>query len=193
MRAALPALGAVIAAGALAAVAGSAPLPKARHCPLFPRSFAANRALTAAPVRPDSDAILASTGLDTGLHADFGSGRYAGNRIGIPYDVVSRRTARSRVAFDYADESDRGPYPIPAGVHIEGGGDRHALLVDADRCRLFELYALRRRPGGGWSAGSRPGCGPRAGRAPTPRACRSCRCWRATTRSRAGTSTTRCA
>nr|MBA2475978.1 hypothetical protein [Actinomycetota bacterium] len=41
---------------------------------------------------------------------------------------------------------------------IEGGaaadGDRHALIVDRDRCRLFELFALRRRPGGGWSAGS---------------------------------------
>ena len=55
----------------------------------------------------------------------------------------------------YADESDRGPYPIPAGVKIEGGadGDRHAVIVDRDACRLYELYALR-RVGGRWIAGS---------------------------------------
>jgi hypothetical protein len=48
-------------------------------------------------------------------------------------------------------------YPIPAGVHIEGGrgadGDRHALLLDRGRCRLYELYALEGRPGA-WTAGS---------------------------------------
>jgi hypothetical protein len=62
-----------------------------------------------------------------------------------------------RVRFDYADESDRGPYPIPPGVRIEGGraadGDRHAILVDRDRCRLYELFALYPE-GRGWRAGS---------------------------------------
>jgi len=52
----------------------------------------------------------------------------------------------------------RGPYPIPRGVAIEGGrsadGDRHALIVDRDRCRLYELFALYPTPGGGWRAGS---------------------------------------
>jgi hypothetical protein len=61
------------------------------------------------------------------------------------------------VRFDYADESDRVRYPIPRGVHIEGGaqsdGDRHALLLDRSRCTLFELFALR-RAGGRWTAGS---------------------------------------
>ena len=59
--------------------------------------------------------------------------------------------------FDYADESDRVRYPIPRGVHIEGGrdadGDRHALLLDRSACRLYELFALQGRPGA-WSAGS---------------------------------------
>jgi hypothetical protein len=57
------------------------------------------------------------------------------------------------VSFEYATESDRVRYPIPAGVAIEGGGDRHAILVDRDACRLYELYALRRE-GGRWRAGS---------------------------------------
>jgi hypothetical protein len=55
------------------------------------------------------------------------------------------------VGFEYADESDRVRYPIPRGVHIEGrpdaDGDRHALLVDRSRCRLYELFALRRAGG----------------------------------------------
>ena len=67
--------------------------------------------------------------------------------------MVGRRTPRSRVVFDYAGESDRGPYPIPAGVHVEGGSDRHAILVDRSSCRLYELYALRRE-GARWHAGS---------------------------------------
>lgn len=61
------------------------------------------------------------------------------------------------MSFDYARESDRVPYPIPRGVHVEGGprstGDRHAILVDRDSCRLYELYALH-RVGGDWHAGS---------------------------------------
>ena len=58
----------------------------------------------------------------------------------------------------YGDESDKGPYPIPANVAIEGGrgsdGDRHALIVDRDHCRLYELFALYPASGGGWRAGS---------------------------------------
>jgi hypothetical protein len=102
---------------------------------------------------PDSARLVAAIGLDAPLHADFGSGLYEGRPIGIPFQVVGRRTPRSRVVFDYAAESDRIRYPIPAHVRIEGGGDRHALLVDRDACRLYELYALR-RSAGGWRAGS---------------------------------------
>jgi len=61
------------------------------------------------------------------------------------------------VSFEYADESDRIGYPIDSKVRIEDGpnadGDRHAILVDRDRCRLYELYALRGE-GGRWAAGS---------------------------------------
>jgi hypothetical protein len=126
-------------------------------CPLFPASWSTNQRVDTLPVAPDSAAIVRSIGLDGGIHADFGSGTWDGGPIGIPYDVVSRHTRKSRVRFDYADESDRVRYPIPRGVKIEGGpqadGDRHALLVDRDRCKLFELYALR-KAGGRWTAGS---------------------------------------
>jgi hypothetical protein len=134
-----------------AVLAGGA--ANADACGLFPKRFSTNRPVTSLPVLPNSDAIVSSIGLDQGLHADFGSGRWEGNPIGIPYDVVNRKTPRSKVTFGYADESDKNRYPIPRNVHVEGGGDRHALLWDKGRCRLYELFDLEGRPGS-WTAGS---------------------------------------
>jgi hypothetical protein len=150
----------VLAAFALAVGAASAHalrLPAAPRCPVFPASNAWNQRVDGLPVAADSARLIQSIGLTAGLHADFGSGLWEGRPIGIPFDVVSRATPRSHVAFDYADESDRVRYPIPRSVHIEGGrasdGDRHALLLDRDACKLYELYALYPR-GDGWHAGS---------------------------------------
>jgi hypothetical protein len=149
--------------GAAALVLGGAtaralPVPGAPHCSIFPASNAWNQRVDSLPVAADSAQLIASIGLSTGLHPDFGSGLYDGQPIGIPFDVVSKSTPRAQVTFDYADESDKGPYPIPKTVHIEGGnastGDRHALLIDKNACRLYELYALYPKPGGGWKAGS---------------------------------------
>ena len=128
-------------------------LPNAPRCAVFPKTNPWNKRVDSLPVAPNSDAVIRSIGLDTGLHPDFGSGLYAGGKIGIPYDVVTKKTPRSRVTFDYADESDKGPYPIPRGVHVESGSDRHALLIDRDACRLYELYSLT-RTASGWHAGS---------------------------------------
>jgi hypothetical protein len=150
----------VLAAGALAVGVASAHalrLPAAPRCPVLPASNAWNQRVDGLPVAADSARLVQSIGLGAGVHADFGSGLYEGRPIGIPFDVVSRATPRVRVAFDYAGESDRVRYPIPRSVHIEGGrasdGDRHALLLDRDACKLYELYALYPR-GGGWHAGS---------------------------------------
>ena len=133
-------------------------VPSAPACPIFPAANAWNQRVDTLPVAADSAQLIGSMGATTGLHPDFGSGLYDGAPIGIPFDVVSKSTPRSRVTFDYADESDKGPYPIPKTVHIEGGrtsdGDRHALLLDRDACRLYELYALYPKTGGGWKAGS---------------------------------------
>jgi len=133
-------------------------LPTAPHCTVFPATNAWNQRVDKLPVASDSATLIESIGARTGLHADFGSGLYDGRPIGIPFDVVTKKTPRSHVGFEYADESDPRPYPIPKRVHIEGGrgsdGDRHALLLDKDACRLYELYALYPKPGGGWKAGS---------------------------------------
>ena len=145
----------------LAALASSAalaaPLPSAKRCPVFPADNAWNRRVDSLPVVPDSGELVASIGAAKTMHADFGSGLWNGGPIGIPITTVGASQKKSVVTFEYADESDRGPYPIPAGVRIEGGptsdGDRHALIVDRDTCRLYELFALR-RVNGRWSAGS---------------------------------------
>jgi hypothetical protein len=133
-------------------------LPAAASCPIFPASNPWNERVDALPVAAESQSVLATIGLSTGLHADFGSGLWDGGPIGIPITVVGKATPRSRVHFDYADESDKGPYPIPRNVQIEGGrqssGDRHALIVDKASCKLYELYALYPTAGGGWKAGS---------------------------------------
>src|SRR5688500_960665 len=105
------------------------------------------------PVHPRPGAMIQTIGNDRTVRPDFGSGLYEGRRIGIPYKVVARRRARVPVRFEYADESDRGPYPIPPNPPIEGGSDRHVLLVQRGTCRLYELFAAE-RGGGGWTAGS---------------------------------------
>jgi hypothetical protein len=133
-------------------------LPNAPACPIFPANNAWNERVDTLPVAANSAQMIASIGLDTGLHPDFGSGLYDGQPIGIPFDVVSKTTPRSHVIFDYSDESDHVAYPIPKTVHIEGGrastGDRHAILVDKSACRLYELFALYPTSSGGWKAGS---------------------------------------
>jgi hypothetical protein len=132
--------------------------PAAPRCPIFPKTNPWNQRVDRLPVAANSDAIIRSIGADETMHADFGSGRWEGGPIGIPITVVRRGQRKVRVAFEYADESNRGPYPIPRNVKIEGGrqsdGDRHALIVDRDSCRLYELFALYPTAGGGWRAGS---------------------------------------
>ena len=97
-------------------------------------------------------------GSSRGAHADFGSGLWDGGPIGIPFDVVPGTQAKVPVSFDYADESDPGPYPIPPSPHIEGGagssGDRHVLVVDKDACKLYETWSTYPNGNGGWNAGS---------------------------------------
>jgi hypothetical protein len=151
----------VLAALAIALLAGSSahalPLPGARHCRVFPANNPWNQRVDKLPVATDSAQLIASIGLDSPVHADFGSGTWDGGPIGIPFDVVSNKTRLSHVSFEYADESNRVRYPIPPHVQIEGGthasGDRHAILVNRSTCRLYELYDLQ-HTGHGWTAGS---------------------------------------
>jgi hypothetical protein len=151
------ALFAALALALVATVSASwaLPHPAAPGCRVFPASNPWNKRVDTLPVATGSAATIARIGGH--VHADFGSGLWDGGPIGIPVTVVRGSRRKLPVSFEYAGESDRGPYPIPPGVRIEGGpqadGDRHALIVDRDSCRLYELFALRRE-GGRWRAGS---------------------------------------
>ncbi|MBM4071388.1 MAG: hypothetical protein FJ271_20985 [Planctomycetes bacterium] len=123
---------------------------------LFPEDNPWNQDISAKPVDPNSERIIASIGAGKPLHPDFGT-VYQGAPNGIPYVVVSGKQPRVDVAFRYNDESDPGPYPIPPDAPIEGGpksdGDRHILVLDRDHFKLYEVFSAF-PAGKGWKAGS---------------------------------------
>lgn len=125
----------------------------------FPSNNAWNMDVSRFPVHPNSTNLIASMGANTGLHPDFGT-FWQGAPIGIPYVVVSGTQPMVPVNFtDYGDESDPGPYPIPANAPIEGGpasnGDRHVLVVDRDNWKLYEtFYSFPIGGGTSWNAAS---------------------------------------
>jgi hypothetical protein len=123
---------------------------------IFPADNAWNTDISKDPIDPNSEALIASIGLNKGLHADFGT-VWDGAPNGIPYVVVSGNQPKVPVRFEYADESDPGPYPIPPNAPIEGGGnkdgDRHILILDRDNWKLYELFSAYKE-GNGWKAGS---------------------------------------
>ena len=123
-------------------------------CPNLPADNIWHATVTSLPVQPNSSQYVASIGASAKVHADFGAGDWDGGPIGIPITYVSGSQPKVPVTFDYAGESDPGPYPIPADAAVESGGDRHVLVVDRDNCRLYELYDAERRPDGSWHAGS---------------------------------------
>jgi len=86
----------------------------------------------------------------TFLHPDFS----ADPTSGIPYNVVSGRQAKVPILItEWADESDRGPYPIPEKAITESGPDGHVIVVDVDNAMLYELFAAR-YVGPGWKCSS---------------------------------------
>jgi hypothetical protein len=124
-------------------------LPKAPNCPIFPATNVWNKDVINLPVHRNSAALIRSIGFDEELHPDFG----ANLTYGIPYNVVGRGLRSVPVTFDYADESDSGPYPIPGKPKREKGSDHHILIVNKDTCTLFEIYDAR-RSNGMWFAGA---------------------------------------
>jgi hypothetical protein len=123
---------------------------------LFPADNPWNQDISREPLDPSSARLIARIGRDMPLHPDFGT-TYQGAPSGIPYVVVSGNQKSVPIRFDYAGESDPGPYPVPPDAPIEGGskskGDRHVLVVDRDHWKLYELFSAFPE-GQGWRAGS---------------------------------------
>jgi hypothetical protein len=129
-----------------------------RGCPALPATSVWHADVSRLPASTSSAAYVASIGTTGRVKADFGSGTWNGGPIGIPITYVPGGQARVPVSFDYAGESDKGPYPMPRDALVEGGpaatGDRHVLVVDTGDCRLYELYAAHPAADGSWHAGS---------------------------------------
>jgi hypothetical protein len=115
----------------------------------FPADNAWNTDISAMPVDPNSANLIASIGLATSLHPDFGAGYYAGSIIGIPYIVVSSAQAEVPIVLgSYRKQSDSGPFPAPLDSPIESekenghkpSGDRHVLVIDRDTNRSYEMW-----------------------------------------------------
>ena len=127
-------------------------------CTMFPADNPWNTDVSEYEVHANSDDFIDSIGRGTTLHPDFGT-VWEGAPIGIPWVAVDGSQPDVPVSFDYDDESDPGPYPIPPDAPIEGGpdadGDRHVLVLDNESCVLYELfYAWPQSGGESWEAGS---------------------------------------
>jgi hypothetical protein len=129
------------------------------HCQIFPADNFWHADVRSLPVDPHSAQWLtAMSASSRHLHPDFGPS-YGAQSVpyGIPVTVVPAGHARVPVTFDYADESDRLTYPLGPDTQIEGGpsasGDRHAIVVTADTCELFETWDTN-SAASGWTAGS---------------------------------------
>jgi hypothetical protein len=140
----------------VAAMLGSVPAPPAAvadvegtTCRVFPSDNVWHLDVSKLPVHAKSRmwkrAMHAGS---TSLHPDFGPPSF-----GIPYATVGGSHPKVNVDFTYASESDPGPYPFGPSTPIEGGSDRHAIMLDRSDCTLYELYAARWN-GGDPKAGS---------------------------------------
>lgn len=123
---------------------------------IFPADNPWNQDISKLPVHKNSAAFVASIGVDRSLHPDYGT-TWQGVPSGIPYVVVGADQKKVPVRFEYPDESDPGPYPIPLDAPIEGGeqseGDRHILVIDVANKKLYETFSTYRE-GDGFRAGS---------------------------------------
>jgi hypothetical protein len=132
-----------------AAPTAAGPIPPLSACSILPSTNVWNKRVDGLPVATNSATMIAAIGLSASLHPDFSdAGGY-----GIPFNVVGASTPRSTVSFQYDSESDNVGYPIPASPSIEGGSDRHLLMIDTNACVLYELFAAA-QGSGGWTAGS---------------------------------------
>ncbi len=125
----------------------------------FPSTNLWNTDISSALVDPNSANYINYIGASATLHPDFGSGLYAGQSMGIPYQIEGATQAKVPVNLKaYGSESDPGPMPIPSNALIEGypkpgNGDRHVLVLDQGGCWLYELYHAAIK-NGIWSADS---------------------------------------
>jgi hypothetical protein len=132
---------------------------------VFPADNSWNADVSKWPLHPNSQRIVASIGINKPFRCNTDMG----------FILVPPEQRKIDVKIvGYADESDKGPFPVPDSVPIEGwpasyrrnlktknvtlddvqrdrlkeNGDRHAIVVDPVRGMLFEFYQLRKTDSG---------------------------------------------
>jgi hypothetical protein len=132
------------------------PIAKTR-CSEFPADNWWHADVSKLPVHARSRAWLSHMSTEVDLHPDFGPSYGDGPNYGIPITVVSKKHPKVKVRFYYGSESDKVRYPLGRDTKIEGGrasdGDRHAIIVDKGRCKLYEIFDTR-QVDGTWRGGS---------------------------------------
>jgi len=129
----------VQSAGAATGSQPGAQGPAGLGCAVFPSDNIWNADISSLPVNSHNAAWMGSMNSgSTKLHPDFGPPSY-----GMPYAVVPDSHPKVKINFHWGGESDKGPYPFGKDIPVEGGSDRHALMVDGDTCVLYELFAAR--------------------------------------------------
>ncbi|HZE95515.1 MAG TPA: hypothetical protein VE981_00665 [Planctomycetota bacterium] len=124
---------------------------------VFPKNNPWNEDISARPVHPDSDRMIAA----------IGGARKIGFNRDMSFILVPADQKRVDVTLlSYANESDKGPYPLPDGAPVEdwplnktdldklqreGKGDRHVLVVDPHQGMLYEFFSTHRKATG-WEA-----------------------------------------
>jgi hypothetical protein len=125
---------------------------------VFPQNNIWNTPVDKLPVYSKSATYVNFVGASGTLHADFGSGLWQGQPMGFPYNTVPGTQAKVKITFQWGDESDSGPYPIPSNALVEGGntstGDRHVLVVDVDHWILYETGNSYLQANGSWEVGA---------------------------------------
>jgi hypothetical protein len=135
---------------------------------VFPPNNPWNVDISDWPLHPNSQRLIASIGVEKPL-------RYNPD---MSFVLVPPDQRRVGVKLGYPGESNRGPFPVPDNLPIEGwpvwfrrgeprlrrltledvqhdalriGGDRHAIVVDPVNQKLYEFYQAR-NTGAGWQA-----------------------------------------
>src|SRR6266851_5423522 len=152
MRKMLARLGAAVLLGAVLPIveAGSAAaqvLP-GTNCSLFPANNILNTDVSTLPVNANNATWQSNMSQNANLHPDLGT---FAQWYGMPVNVAPPPTTGLTPTFNFDSESDHPAegYPIDQSTLIEGGpgatsgSDRHALVVNKNLCKLYEIYNLQ--------------------------------------------------
>jgi len=130
-------------------------VPTFGGCQIFPADNPWNTRVDSMPLNANSATYIANMASTTHLHPDWGD--WSTDHYGIPWQSVPGSQATVPMTFQYADQSDPGPYPFPANALVEGGansgGDMHVLVIDSGNCKLYETWSST-YTNPGWSCGS---------------------------------------